>query len=207
MRKASIGSLVLLFAANVPHSLFGQQQSERADKVQARNDCRLAVQVLVHGQPANKRDWALTVIDDCGPEGADAIAHALREERRASTRSPGLDDLATAATSIVDAEVFRAALEIAGDVTAGEAARVHAIGILNTQITRRVLPYEALITDPYAGRVVMGNVTTWQPLVVRELPPDARSTTAEVLSHLLDESPCGSICLAARRVFYRIQTE
>lgn len=205
MRKVTAGSLALLVAVSVPHSLAGQ--SERADEVQARNDCRLAFQVLVHGQPANKRDWALTVIGDCGPEGADAIAHALREERRASTRTLGLDDLANVASTIVDAEVFRAALDIAGDATAGEAARVHAIGILNTQITRRVLPYEALVTDPHAGRVVLGDVTTWQPLLVRELPPDARSTTLTLLTRLLAESQSASICLAARRVFYRIRPD
>jgi hypothetical protein len=32
---------------------------EQAVLVQRRNDCRLARQVLVHGQPASKRDWAL----------------------------------------------------------------------------------------------------------------------------------------------------
>lgn len=201
MRNFTAGCVPVLLSLIAPQNLAGQ---ERPDSVQARNDCRLAHQVLVHGQPANKRDWALTVVDDCGPEGADAIAHVLRTQRIATTRSAGLDQLANAASMIVDAEVFRAALEVAADETAGEAARVHAIGIVNTQITRSVLPYEALVTDPRTGRLFVGDVTTWQPLAVRELPADARAAAVATLSRLMTESQSPVIRLAAEQVFYHI---
>ena len=40
--------------------------------VKHRNDCLLAEQVLTHGQPANKRDWALNYIGSC-PGAADDL--------------------------------------------------------------------------------------------------------------------------------------
>jgi len=51
---------------------------ERED-VQLRNDCRLAVQVLTHGQPANKREWALDTIDRCDESGPPVLARMWRE--------------------------------------------------------------------------------------------------------------------------------
>jgi hypothetical protein len=49
------------------------------DDVHLRNDCRLAVQVLTHGQPANKREWALDTIDRCDESGPPVLARMWRE--------------------------------------------------------------------------------------------------------------------------------
>jgi hypothetical protein len=206
MRRIAAGAVAVLLALLAPENLPGQQ-SEHADSVHAHNDCRLAHQVLVHGQPSNKYAWALTVIGDCGSEGADAIAHALGAQRTARTRSAELDDIANVGSMIVDAEVLRAALDLASDETAGEAARVHAIGLIVAQITRSVLPYDALITDPRTGQVIVGDVSTSQPLVVRDLPADARVTALAVLSRLKTQSQNQVIRLAARRAFYRIRAD
>ena len=51
---------------------------ERED-AQLRNDCRLAVQVLTHDQPANKRGWALDTIDRCDESGPPVLAGMWRE--------------------------------------------------------------------------------------------------------------------------------
>lgn len=194
----AVATAVLL--AVVSPKMLPAQHSTHPDSVQARNDCRLAHQVLVHGQPANKYNWALTIIGDCGPEGADAIAHALRAQRSAQARSAELDDLASVASMIVDAEVFRAALQVASDETAGEAARVHAMSIIHAQITGADLPYEALVTDPRTGPLIVGEVSTFEPLVVRELPADARATALATLSRLRAEAGNPVVRLAARQV-------
>lgn len=60
---------------------------ERED-AQLRNDCRLAVQVLTHGQPANKREWALDTIDRCDESGPPVLA-AMWKEVAADSGSVG----------------------------------------------------------------------------------------------------------------------
>ncbi|HEU4322809.1 MAG TPA: hypothetical protein VFS21_06630, partial [Roseiflexaceae bacterium] len=151
--------------------------------------------------------WAMGIIGDCGPEGADALAHALRGHRAAQTRTAELDEVASVAVMLVDAEVFRQALEIAADQTAGEAARVHAISIIHAQVTGAVLPYEALVTDPVTDSLIIGFATTSQPLVVRALPTDARETALAVLGTIARQQQNAIVRLAAEQAFYSIQAE
>jgi hypothetical protein len=181
---------------------------ERASEVTLRNNCRLAVQALVHGQPANKYDWALNVIDDCGTDGASAIAHELRDLRGSNERTPHLEVLVEAALLVRDVDLFRAAMEIAADEQAGEAARVHAISLLTLQVTRQILPYEALVSDPTKGdRLIFGPATSRGPDTLRELPPDACSAAQITLERIAESQARRVIRLAARQAFTAVQVE
>jgi hypothetical protein len=98
--------------------------------VHHRDECRLAHQILTLGQPANKREWALDRIGTCGPEGGEALATQFQAKRLANDDTPELEDLVIAARDFVDGNLYRAALGIASDGTAGTAARVDAIRII-----------------------------------------------------------------------------
>lgn len=173
-----------------------------ADSIELRNDCRLARQILVHGQPANKRPWALGIIPNCGIDGADALTHELRDTRGAQARTPELDALANAATDVIDGEIYRVAIEVAVDPSAGEAARVHALGVWHAQVTGgEILPYEALVSDPVTGaEIVLGPVTTVRPLTLRPLPTDALNSSISALMALIEGELNPRVLLAARHV-------
>lgn len=168
--------------------------------VQLRNDCRLAQQVLVHGQPANKLDWALGVINGCGPEGADVLATLLRENRSAAARSPTLDRVADRATMIVDSAIFNAALSVATDLNAGEAARIHALSVLYTQLTRAYRPYGELVQSYASETIILEGPTTAGPLNIRILPADAHQRALELLREVARTEMNPLVREAARRV-------
>jgi hypothetical protein len=197
--------LPLGLAFFVPQHLIAQ---ERPADVALRNDCRLAHQVLVHGQPANKYDWALQVIEACGTEGAAAIAHELRDLRALSQRTAQLDQLNESAHRLIDVALFEAAMEIAADAAAGEAARIHAVGLLTLQVSQTNLPYEALITDPMAGgEVIVGPVTSRGPSILRELPPSACQAAFDLLNRLAGTDANPKVRLAADQARYAVERQ
>lgn len=109
-------------------------QSGITDSVQHRNNCRLARQVLVHGQPSNKRDWALSYFLTCGAQGGTIVRDVLLRHRADAAFDAELDRLVSAATGLVDGQMASTALQIASDRTAGGAARVQAMRVLYGQI-------------------------------------------------------------------------
>ncbi len=76
-------ALVLMMLGMSTLPAVGQEpeyrQKRESEDVHLRNDCRLAVQVLTQGQPANKRDWALDTIDRCDESGPPVLARMWRE--------------------------------------------------------------------------------------------------------------------------------
>jgi hypothetical protein len=200
--RLSIGSFVLLgvLAPAIPVS--AQEHHANPDAAALRNDCRLARQVLLHGQPANKREWALGIAPNCGTDGADAIAHQLRQARTAQARTPALDAIANAAVMIIDEQIYVAARSIAVDASAGEAARVHALGIWLSQVTAGdILPYDALVSDPATGgELIFGPSVSEGPLSIRALPADALASSATELTTIVDNEANPRIRVAARQV-------
>lgn len=179
-----------------------ENRSATPESVALRNDCRLARQVLVHGEPANKREWALGIMQDCGTDGADAVAHQLLANRHVDDRTPLLDALAEAATMVLDERIYEAAREVATDAAAGDAARVYALSIWLTQLNGgHVRPYEALVNDPAAGgRIILGDVVSEGPPTLRPVPEGELVSSVAVLNALVasDASPC--VRIAARQV-------
>ncbi len=70
-------------------------------------------------------DWALSIINSCGKDGATALASAVRA-LRTSTDAATLDYMRYQTGSFRDAEVFAALLDVAGDPAASVPARVYA---------------------------------------------------------------------------------
>jgi hypothetical protein len=148
------------------------------------------------------------VIDDCGAVGADAMAHELRDLRAQNERTPNLELLMEAALLLVDEELFQAAVDIAADPSAGGVARVHAIGLLTLQVTRRILPYEALVSDPrQGGPLILGPVTSRGPDTLRELPAEACQSAGSLLARLAESDPSSTIRLAARQAHLAVQEQ
>jgi hypothetical protein len=117
-----------------------------ADSITHRNDCRLASQVMSHGHPAGKREWALAILPSCGALGGQALSHALLGFRSASTWRSDQEDVVMVTSGFHDAAVFDAALEVAGDRAAGKAARIQSFRVLYYQLGwGRVDPYESFL--------------------------------------------------------------
>ncbi len=96
-------------------------------------DCRLASQVLTHGSPANKFDWALQTIGACGADGGAALAAFVRSVR-ASTDTAWLNRVTQGALYLHDGELFPASLEVADDASASIPARIFAMRTLMNHV-------------------------------------------------------------------------
>jgi hypothetical protein len=116
---------IALLAACAPPAVLAQADP---DSVHHQNDCRFAAQVVATGQPAARREWALSIIETCRAGGA-ALAQAIRTSR-SSTDVGYLDTLTRPAIRLRDGDVFAASMEIAGDPSASTPARVFAIRTL-----------------------------------------------------------------------------
>lgn len=109
-------------------------RAQDPDAVQHRNECRLAIQVLTHGQPANKRDWALDQVTTCGAAGGQTLARELTRLRAARGNTREFERVVAALAGLQDGAIFRSALSLAADGSAGSAARVNAIRTIFHQL-------------------------------------------------------------------------
>lgn len=107
------------------------------DSVKHRNDCRLAEQVLRTGHPAPHTKWAREFIGFCGYDVWGRATAAEVRRLRASQDVKELKEAWRGIASLVDANFFEAAAEIAGDRGASTPARTFA------------LLHLAMLTDPY----------------------------------------------------------
>lgn len=142
-------------------------QSGLPDSVHHRNNCRLAQQVLVHGQPANKRPWALSYFVRCGAAGGAIVSEVLLRHRADASFNPVLDQLVTAATGLVDGGMAATAFQVASDQSAGEAARVQALRVLYGQVAPLSnVSYERMIGsgETIALNPAGNTVVTLEPL-------------------------------------------
>lgn len=194
MRNAlwwAVLSLTITSAAEAQH-----QSTERAAPAWHQADCRLAAQVLTLGQPANKRDWAVRFARSCGSVGGEAIGRALREHRTDVHTNEELELLVTSTSALIDAAIFEAALDVAGDPDAGVVARVQAVRAIYFQLhPGRLDPYESFLP---------GHEEAYFPLSHHEehgtpLPPDAHERAA-VLAELLRSDADERIRSAAEKL-------
>lgn len=160
---------------------------EQAWLVQRRNDSRLARQVLVHGQPANRRDWALGQINSCGALGGESLAAAIPRYRTVSAPGGEMEKLVQSAAYLTDGNIFNAALALAADESAAGAARIQAIRIAYHQLNPAVYQsYEAFLTDSWeTGIVHVGSITSEAPPQGTPLPGDALERAIRVLQRIL----------------------
>jgi hypothetical protein len=119
----------LIFCLTVAALLPACATAQHPDSVQARNRCRLALQVVETGHPEPHTAWAYERVGLCGPEAGPAVAGALRRFRQ-NQDTTVLDLISTPARYLRDAQIFDAALEIAQDRTASVPARVFAFRTL-----------------------------------------------------------------------------
>jgi hypothetical protein len=147
------------------------------NSIHHRNRCRLAVQVVKTGNPSPHTEWAFFYVTACGGAGAHALASRLRALRASDDTS-----LVRAATYpmglLQDRELFEASLEVAGDRTASEVARVFAF----RNLVWAVNPAAGLSGfDPWypTGIGCVGLTLDKDVLQVRPLPPGYRETTRE----------------------------
>lgn len=170
-RPLALGLLLLGCVWSMPVST----QVVPADSIRHRNDCRLARQVLEHGHPASKRVWALSHFVSCGPEAGLVAANVLSQHRDDEGFSRELDEIVSAATSLVDGRMAAAALEIAIDPGAGKAARVQALRLLYAQVRPGVnVPYVRIIqTGERSSMDAFGHINTRvEPLESDVLVPE-----------------------------------
>ncbi len=120
-----LGATVCAFLAVGP---VGAQQDPGTVKL--RNDCRLGEQVLTHGRPANKRDWALQLIGSC-PQGARVVASMWNAPPRDDS---GLQGLYHASIHAKDPALFSRALSIAQDGAVDAPVRLAALGTVVTYL-------------------------------------------------------------------------
>lgn len=106
----------------------------KPDSAHNRNDCRLVRQILVHGQPANKRTWALAKLPNCGPFAVEVVQHYMNRHRSDENFGTALNEVISASLGLVDRNLAFAALAVAMDQTAGTAARIQALRLLYAQV-------------------------------------------------------------------------
>jgi hypothetical protein len=177
---------IAVAAVVLPVSRPLEAQREHADSVELRNWCRLAEQVLEHGQPANKRPWAVRVLPLCGATAAHWITTSLRQHRADQVNTNALEEIVAATTIFKDADVFAAAITLAQDGSAGTAARVQAVRIIYYQITPGAAePYEYFVSRQETNLAIDSDA----PMTVgKPLPPNA-PMTATATGHSIIADP------------------
>lgn len=181
MNKYHSVVLAVLSGAVISVTPVAGQATFRPDEVEHRNDCRLAHQVLVHGQPANKRSWAISYSNGCGALGGEALAKVLPEFRSVSAPGGEMETVVKSAASLTDRRIFEAALALAADNAASEVARVQAIRIVYHQLNPATFyAYNHFIADSRAT----GSFHT--PFVVSEAPPVGTPLAADALQRAHD---------------------
>jgi len=187
MMRTTLGLLTaaaLVSVSGAARAQGGAGKDGYADE-QHRNDCRLAHQVLTAGEPANKRDWALETIPSCGVLGGEALAAMLLAHRGDAAADDELDALVQASVNLRDATLFRAGLQVAGDATAGDAARVAGWQVVHAQLTGVYPPVTASEDDgPQAGSMLATAPPAWG----LALPAD-RDTLARAVADRALASP------------------
>ena len=106
------------------------QAQASPDSIQRRNDCRLAEQVLLHGQSQTKHTWALRVFPSC-EDAAGHISVTLLNRMGADAQFDSA--FISAASSRIDPLVARRAAELASDASRSEAVRVNSLRLLYAQ--------------------------------------------------------------------------
>lgn len=142
------------------------------DSVHLRNDCRLAAQILQSGEPANKREWALGFVPNCGASGVAAIAEKWRANEN-SNDSSLLVELRVAAFHLSDRTLFETFLGTAGSSSASSQARIESWRyLLRFSNPGLYLPDEQLAITPVDRLCSVAYFSVGNPVVITPLPAD-----------------------------------
>jgi hypothetical protein len=160
------------------------------EAVRHRNECRLAQQVLTHGQPANRYDWALRMSTRCGEVGGAGLAALIRRHRSETTDTAHFEGIVQTASQFRDQQIFEAALDLVQDGGASPFARVQGARILYHQLFAGTFyRYEDLIFEStIAGGARFPSVSTAHIPVGRPLAPDALDRAADGLAPVSADS-------------------
>lgn len=191
LNQAFVAVAALFFTTGAVTPIASQGRGDdQAAQAQHRNDCRLAQQVLVQGQPANKKDWAFGQINSCGTVGGESLAAAIIQYRRVNAPGGEMEKLVQSAAYLTDGKIFGAALALAADEGAAGAARVQAIRIAYHQLNPAVYQsYEAFLNNPLETRVLLiGSITSEAPMKGTPLPGDALEKATHVMTGILMRS-------------------
>lgn len=189
--RVLLGFASIILAAGLSSTAMAQADADAGNaRVHHRNNCRLAHQVLVSGQPASKYEWALGYSTGCGALGGEGLATVLPRYRAVAGPGGQLEKVVEAAALLTDGRVFDAALTLAEDREAGVGARVQAIRIVYHQLnTATFQVYEAFVNDPWKTK------TGYIPLVGSEassigapLPKGAMDRAETLLSGIVSDS-------------------
>jgi hypothetical protein len=115
----------------VPVQSSAQDQGANPLMVKHRNDCRLAAQVLIIGEPHTKRDWARGYIANCEDEGPSAI---VQEWRRVPADTAAVVQLMRASTAIRDMRIYEQVRSVAVDRSRADVVRVGAMHVLDSYV-------------------------------------------------------------------------
>jgi hypothetical protein len=158
--------------------------------VRHRNDCRLAHQVLTHGQPANRYDWARSVITGCGELGGAALAALIGRHRAEAADTSHFETIVITASMLRDGQIYEAALDVVLDQGASTLARVQAARILYNQLFSGIfVSYDDIVfeTTMDGGKTRLPLVSTAHIPAGRPLPVDALEKAADVLAPLTED--------------------
>jgi hypothetical protein len=178
-----VGLLLLAIGSVAPGSA-QSRSGEESDQSHQRNNCRLAHQILVHGEPAHKRDWAIGYANNCGVLGGEALAAAIPLFRAVSATGGEMETLVQSAAFLVDQRIFLSALDLATDKTASPVSRIQAIRIAYHQLNPATFQsYEAFVSDSReTGIVHMPSSGSEAPGIGTPLPGDALDRTVSSMS-------------------------
>lgn len=125
--------LSLLLAALLVSAapLCGQSESAHPLAVKHRNNCRLAVQTLITGEPHTKADWARTYVRDCPEEGPPAL---VQEWRTVDDDTAKVVQLIRASVAIRDARIYEQLRAVVRDPSRTDVVRVGAMHVLHRYV-------------------------------------------------------------------------
>lgn len=118
------------------------QGRREAQDAQLRNDCRLASQILVTGQPRPHYEWALSFISLCDARGPEALSH-LWSETTGDADTVRLERLVFQSQRLRDARLLGALGTALNDAARPAAVRIAALRVL--------ISYVAPLHDANAG--------------------------------------------------------
>lgn len=164
-----------------PGGLSAQQDPE-ASRVQHRNNCRLAAQILTTGHPRNRRDWALDYAGNCANDAPAAIAKVWQE---ITGSDAGLDRLVVSSMYVRDRRIYDQVHATATDLDRPVNVRTAAMEVLVKYVDPEssIRPGELVPPDSIRNiRMVLGSTTRWVQMEGSE--PVGNEIGPEVLSLL-----------------------
>ena len=186
--RGALISLIVLGAVTLALPLTSTGAQANPDSVKLRDECRLAAQVIRTGQPAPKMQQSWDLIAGC-PEAGAVSAMALRRLRSDSDPAH-FSQVAVVGFNVRDAELFTAALDVAGDQGASTVARAESFILLVNQLTadRDVSYGELTQADTISGCPLGWLEDRGAPITLTPLPADAAQRATAVASSV-SESP------------------